>query len=88
MGIKQTWIEYIEKLQNDLCEALEKSDGKAKFVEDRWERKEGGGGKTRVISNGDVVEKGGVNTSIVFGEVSDAMKTQLKIDGAKWFACG
>jgi coproporphyrinogen III oxidase len=88
MSIKETWIEYIEKLQNDLCEALGKADGKANFVEDRWERKEGGGGKTRVISNGNVFEKGGVNTSVVFGDVSDAMKTQLKIDGSKWFACG
>ncbi|MGN6542165.1 MAG: oxygen-dependent coproporphyrinogen oxidase, partial [Ginsengibacter sp.] len=51
-------------------------------------RAEGGGGKSRVISGGNVFEKGGVNTSVVFGNVSEAMKTQLKIDGAKWFACG
>ena len=54
----------------------------------QWERPEGGGGKTRVINNGNVFEKGGVNTSVVFGDVTDAMKKQLKIDGAKWFACG
>jgi coproporphyrinogen III oxidase len=57
-------------------------------VEDKWERPEGGGGKTRVIANGAVFEKGGVNTSVVFGEVTEAMRTGLKINGARWFACG
>ncbi len=88
MSIKEDWILYIESLQNQICAALEASDAKAKFVEDKWERAEGGGGKTRVIANGNVFEKGGVNTSIVFGDVTDAMRTQLKIDGSKWFACG
>lgn len=88
MDVKTQWVEFIQQLQNDICGALEASDGKAKFVEDAWERAEGGGGKTRVISNGNVFEKGGVNTSVVFGDVSDAMRTQLKINGAKWFACG
>ena len=78
----------LKDLQNRICTALEKADGKAKFIEDTWQREEGGGGKTRVIANGNVFEKGGVNTSVVFGNVTEAMKTQLKIDGAKWFACG
>jgi len=86
--IKETWINFIHDLQDRICTALENADGKALFVEDAWERAEGGGGKTRVIANGNIIEKGGVNTSIVFGEVTDAMRTQLKIDGAKWFACG
>ncbi len=88
MSIKEDWILFIESLQNVICSAVEASDGKAVFIEDQWTRAEGGGGKTRVISDGNVFEKGGVNTSIVFGDVSQAMKTQLKIDGAKWFACG
>lgn len=88
MNIKEDWIQYIESLQNRICSALQACDGKAKFVEDQWQRAEGGGGKTRVIADGNVFEKGGVNTSVVFGNVSDAMKNQLKIDGAKWFACG
>lgn len=88
MSIKEEWIAYIEELQNLICIELETCDGKAKFTEDKWTREEGGGGKTRVIANGNVFEKGGVNTSVVFGNVSDAMKTQLKIDGTKWFACG
>ena len=88
MTIKEDWIEYIDGLQNRICTALEVTDGKSEFIEEKWERPEGGGGKTRVISNGNVFEKGGVNTSVVSGDVSEAMRTQLKIDGAKWFACG
>jgi coproporphyrinogen III oxidase len=88
MDTKQNWINFIHDLQDRICAALEKVDGAASFVEDRWERNGGGGGKTRVIANGNVFEKGGVNTSIVFGDVSEAMRTQLKIDGARWFACG
>ena len=88
MNVKETWIAYIHDLQNRICAALEQVDGKAKFFEDKWERAEGGGGKTRVIANGNVFEKGGVNTSVVFGNVTKTMKKQLQIDGAKWFACG
>ena len=87
-SIKQHWIKFIHELQNSICEGLEEADGGATFHEDEWQRAEGGGGKTRVISNGNVFEKGGVNTSVVFGDVTDAMRTQLKINGAGWFACG
>ena len=88
MNVKEQWISIVERLQNEICKAIELADGKGKFIEDKWDRAEGGGGKTRVISNGNVFEKGGVNTSIVFGEVTEAMKTQLKINGHQWFACG
>ena len=87
-GVRGLWIDFIHKLQDDICHALEQADGKAKLIEDKWERPEGGGGKTRVMANGNVFEKGGVNTSIVFGDVTDTMRNQLKIDGDKWFACG
>ena len=88
MTIKESWIEYIHDLQDRICAEVEKADGKAVFAEDAWQRPEGGGGKTRVISKGNVFEKGGVNTSVVFGKVTDAMRTQLKINGEQWFACG
>jgi coproporphyrinogen III oxidase len=88
MNVKETWIAIIHQLQDNICAAVEACDGKATFIEDKWEREEGGGGKTRVIANGNVFEKGGVNTSVVFGDVTDAMRTQLKIDGDKWWACG
>ena len=98
MTIEQAWTQYIHDLQHRICLALEEVDGKAKFFEDEWKRVEGGGGKTRVISNGNVFEKGGVNTSVVFGEVTDSMRAQLKFfppppgeagrGPEKWFACG
>lgn len=88
MEIRHQWVDYIHFLQDRICAALEQADGAATFVEDRWDRAGGGGGKTRVIANGKVFEKGGVNTSVVHGEVSDLMRTQLKIEGDKWFACG
>lgn len=87
-SFRDTWIDFIHQLQDQICAALETSDGKATFKEDKWERAEGGGGKTRVISNGNVIEKGGVNTSVVYGKVTDIMRSQLKIDGDNWFACG
>lgn len=59
---------YLTDLQNRLCAAFEKADGKVSFREDSWERPEGGGGRTRVMEGGAVFEKGGVNYSHVHGE--------------------
>lgn len=90
-AFRQQWIEYIYRLQNDICTALETIDGKSRFIEDEWARSEGrgGGGTTRVISNGNLFEKGGVNTSVVYGRVKEKMKAQLDTAGAaKWFAAG
>src|SRR5262245_46152391 len=79
--IKAEWIEFIYDSQESICKALEQADGKGLFSEDTWQRAEGkgGGGLTRVIQNGNVFEKGGVNTSVVYGEVSDKMRTQLNL---------
>ncbi|MEO5943348.1 MAG: coproporphyrinogen III oxidase, partial [Ferruginibacter sp.] len=87
---RQRWIEYIHQLQDKICKALETEDGKAVFVEDEWERAEakGGGGLTRTVTNGNVFEKGGVNTSVVYGKVTDKMRGMLNQDASKWFACG
>lgn len=87
---KDRWIAYIHGLQDSICHALEQADGKATFHEDKWERLEGkgGGGKTRVIKDGNIFEKGGVNTSVVYGDVTDMMRKQLQLDAATWFACG
>ncbi len=84
------WIDYVYALQEKICVALEQTDGKALFRTDEWQRAEGkgGGGKTRVIENGHVFEKGGVNTSVVFGKVTPKMRKGLHLDGATWFACG
>lgn len=88
MSVKEQWIEFIHDLQNRICAALEQEDGKAEFVEDQWTRDGGGGGKTRVIANGNVFEKGGVNTSVVYGQVTDTMRKALNINGDQWFAAG
>jgi coproporphyrinogen III oxidase len=88
-SFRERWIQYIHTLQNNICDSLENADGQAKFKEDRWERSEnGGGGISKIVEDGRVFEKAGVNTSVVFGNMSDAMRMQLKIEGAKWFACG
>jgi coproporphyrinogen III oxidase len=85
---RDRWIGYIHSLQDRICAALEDLDGQALFRTDEWEREHGGGGVTRIIAGGRVFEKGGVNSSVVWGKVTDTMRTQLKIEGKNWFACG
>ena len=63
---------YLLSLQDRICTALEKQDGSTSFVEDNWKRAEGGGGRTRVMTAGTVVEKGGVNFSHVHGDALPA----------------
>lgn len=67
--------EYLLSLQDNICAALEQADGKASFVEDSWQREAGGGGRTRVLADGAVIEKGGVNFSHVFGDKLPASAT-------------
>ena len=76
------------KLQDYICGELELLDGKSKFNEDAWKRDEGGGGFTRTIKDGKIIEKGGVAFSAVHGKVSDAMKTQLAMADGDFFASG
>jgi coproporphyrinogen III oxidase len=86
---KENIAEYFKTLQDDICSAIEITDGKAKFQEDNWQHHSGGGGRTRVITNGNIIEKGGVNFSVVTGETSDALQKQLKLDEkADYFATG
>ncbi len=85
---KEFIAEEFAKLQGRICERLEKVDGLALFGQDNWDREEGGGGKTRIIQNGAVIEKGGVAFSKVFGPVSEVMKKQLNLDGDDFFATG
>ena len=58
---------YLLKLQDQICTDLAAEDGGAEFREDNWDRAGGGGGRTRVMANGAVIEKGGVNFSHVYG---------------------
>jgi len=86
--LKDSFYAYIQTLQDQICAALEAEDGGATFEEDLWERPGGGGGRTRVIENGNVFEKGGVNISAVHGELPDTMKAYFKVEEGDFFACG
>lgn len=85
--IAETFSEYIVELQSRICTALEEVDGK-KFIDDHWTREEGGGGLSRVISNGNVFEKGGVNISTVFGKLPGAMQQAFSVGESNFFAAG
>lgn len=86
--MKDKFYNYIQELQDTITHALESLDGKAQFKQDIWERPEGGGGRTRVIENGAVFEKGGVNISGVHGELPDSMQNYFGVKDANFFACG
>ncbi len=81
---------YLLKLQNNICAALEELDGEALFIEDAWERPAGGGGITRVLSQGKVFEKAGVNFSYVSGEElpASASAHRPELAGRKFSALG
>lgn len=66
---------YLLQLQDSICTSLEKLDTKAKFIEHQWQRPEGGGGITRVLENGAVFAKAGVNFSHVLGATLPAAAT-------------
>jgi coproporphyrinogen III oxidase len=63
-----TWL---KQLQDSICASLEEADGTSKFIEENWTREEGGGGRTRIIKDGAVIEKGGVLFSAVEGDAPD-----------------
>jgi coproporphyrinogen III oxidase len=75
-------------IQDEICAALEQVDGKAKFEEEKWEREGGGGGRTRIIQNGNIFEKGGVNFSAVHGQLPSSIKKSLQIEQDDFFATG
>lgn len=77
-----------KQIQDEICAALEQTDGSARFEEESWEREGGGGGRTRVIQNGNVFEKGGVNFSAVHGTLPEAIKKSLKVEEEDFFATG
>ena len=86
--MKDKFYDYIRKLQDRITSKLEEIDGAAKFREDLWERAEGGGGRTRVIENGAIFEKGGVNISAVHGALPKSMQNYFGVKDADFFACG
>ena len=85
---KEVIINRLKTLQDEICKQLEELDGKSTFHEDEWKREEGGGGRTRILSDGNIIDKGGVNFSAVHGPVSEAMRKQLGLDGNEFLATG
>lgn len=82
--------DWFQLLQNEICSAIENADSLAKFEEDEWTREEGGGGKTRVLQNGKIIEKGGVNFSAVWGKLPQFMapKGEAIDESELFFASG
>ena len=86
--MKDNFVNYIHQLQDRITSTLEALDGTATFQEDLWKRPEGGGGRTRVIENGTLFEKGGVNISQVHGKLPETMQQYFGVKDANFFACG
>jgi coproporphyrinogen III oxidase len=75
-------------LQDEICAALERVDGRARFVTDAWTRPGGGGGVSRVLQDGAVLEKAGVNVSDVHGELAPALAGKVQGEGGAFAAVG
>jgi len=82
----KTWL---LSLQDRICDGLSAIDG-GQFVEDSWQREAGGGGRTRVMEGGMVIEKGGVNFSHVYGDAMPASATahRPELAGRRFNAMG
>lgn len=82
--------EYLLKLQDTICDALSEEDGKETFIEDAWDREQGGGGRTRVLTNGAVFEQAGVNFSHVYGNQlpKSATAARPELEGRDFQAVG
>jgi coproporphyrinogen III oxidase len=80
---------FFKGLQDGICQALEAADGSAAFREDAWDRQGGGGGRTRVVEEGGIFEKAGVNFSEVHGELEPQVASKLPLgDGTRFYATG
>lgn len=85
---RKEFTELIKKLQIKITGAIEKADGKAEFQIDNWKREKFGFGSTRIIENGKVFEKGGVNISAVSGPLPEALQQSLNEEKSDFFASG
>lgn len=79
---RETISAWLQNLQDNICQSLEQADGKATFKEEQWSREEGGGGRSRVMENGAVIEKGGVMFSAVSGKAPDFLFKETAHSGS------
>ncbi|MBC8144472.1 MAG: oxygen-dependent coproporphyrinogen oxidase [bacterium] len=88
LSLRDQMVDYVRDLQSRICETFERLDGTASFGSDVWHRPGGGGGITRVMSDGSVFEKAGVNTSVVYGELPAKIAERMGVHDAAFFAAG
>jgi coproporphyrinogen III oxidase len=81
-------VAFFRSLQDQICDAIARIDSAKTFHEDTWDREGGGGGRSRVIAEGGVFEKAGVNFSEVFGEMSPDFAKQIPGEGTRFTATG
>ncbi len=87
--MRDTIASYFQQLQDNICKSLETADGLGTFKEDKWDHHSGGGGRSRVLESGNIIEKGGVNFSAVQGQTSEALMRQMNLtEQADYFATG
>ena len=86
--MKKAFLDFINQLQEKITTSIEDLDSEAKFIEDVWERPEGGGGKSRIMENGKIFEKAGVNISAVSGVLPKSLEGYFDVKDSKFFACG
>ncbi len=86
--LKEEISGWFKRLQKNICAQLEMLDGKSKFRQDLWKRKGGGGGRTRIIENGNIIEKGGVNFSEVYGVTSENLVNSQGMPDREFYATG
>ncbi len=84
---RRDFAPYLRDLQERVCAALERVDG-TPFREERWERPGGGGGRSRLVEEGPVLERGGVNFSEVHGELPEKLAATLPGSGRAFYAAG
>ena len=88
MPTKQNIEQRFKQIQDSICKGLEQLDGKASFHEDVWSREGGGGGRTRILQEGNLLEKGGVNFSAVHGELPEVIQKALGVNEKEFYATG
>jgi coproporphyrinogen III oxidase len=86
---KESISMWFQDLQADIIHQLEQGDGKGTFIFDTWQRAEGGGGKSAVIAEGNIIEKGGVNYSAVYGDTPQFLiRNDASLAGSSFYATG
>jgi coproporphyrinogen III oxidase len=85
---KEEIASHYKIIQDEITSALEVLDRSATFEEELWAREGGGGGRTRIMQNGNIIEKGGVNFSAVHGQLPEPIKKAFKVDDDQFFATG